>query len=78
MEDCDLEIANRRAGFKFRGQMEQIFGILKEREEMKKPTEHWENNKQKQDQRATGKNETKIGTRKRPAEIEAKGNKKTK
>jgi hypothetical protein len=34
LEDKDLETANKRAGYKFRGQMEQIIGILKEKEEM--------------------------------------------
>ena len=34
MEEKDLELANKKAGFRFKGQMRQIFGILKEKEEI--------------------------------------------
>ena len=35
LEDKDLDLAYKRAGNKFKGQMGQIFGVLKETEELK-------------------------------------------
>jgi hypothetical protein len=78
MDDKELEIAYRRAGFKFRGQMRQVFGILKEREEMKqhhtqtqRPTHHNNQN----DEYSNNKT---IGTRKRRAQADDHHNKRTK
>jgi hypothetical protein len=78
MEDKDLEIAYRRAGFKFRGQMRQIFGVLKEREEVKqqhtqtqKPTQQYNHNNEHS-------NNTASGTRKRRAQDNDNQNKRSK
>ncbi len=71
MKDKELEMAYRRAGFKFRGQMKQIFGILKDIEDL--------NQTQTQGNRHNDNgNNTPLGTRKRRAQEDEKHNKKAK
>jgi hypothetical protein len=49
LNDSDLETAYRRAGFKFIGQMKQLFGVLKER----KDTNQDRREQQRQDNKET-------------------------
>jgi hypothetical protein len=67
MNDKELDIAYRRAGYKFKGQMKQIFGILKEREELRQ-----QQTEQRQTQNERNGNNTKLGTRKRMVEEQEK------
>ena len=69
MEDKDLEIANKRAGHKFRGQMRQVFGILKEKDEA---------SQQQRGQTTSDSNSQNLRTRKRGAQTEEQSNKRQK
>jgi hypothetical protein len=70
MEDKDLEIANKRAGFKFKGQMKQIFGILKEKEEWKQNNTQTQRPMQHNNQNDQHNNNKNAGARKRRAQEE--------
>ncbi len=81
IEDKYLDLAYKRAGNNFKGQMRQIFGILKETEEHTKqpPTRQYNpHNTQNEENRRNNSNNTTIGSRKRRAQEDEQQSKKAK
>ena len=82
LTDADLEVAYRRAGNKFTGQMKQIFGVLKEiKDKTHANTQQLGHNQIRPAQsntQGTNKPNHNQGSRKRPATFEDIGHKKQK
>jgi hypothetical protein len=80
VEDKDLDLAYKRAGKKFKGQMGQIFGVLKETAELNQhqTTRHYNPHNTQNEENRNNSNNTPIGARKRRAQEEDQQTKRTK
>ena len=80
LEDKDLDLAYKRAGNKFKGQMGQIFGVLKETEELKQyqTTRHYNPHNTQNEENRNNSNNTPIWSRKRRAQEQDQQTKRTK